>query len=181
MPAARAVLVPEAHALGMLAAIRSLGRAGYRVHAASPQPDAIGFASRFCAVRERCPAYDDPAYAGWARGYVGAHDIAAIVPGGAFLLAIEDCFDDFCHLLPLAGDSRIVYRALSKVEVFDAFRAAPDSLRLLDHHPPTLVAMRDAPPPAAQDLAALGEILFLKADARHGAPGSDDLLRGPLR
>ena len=46
---ALSVLVPEAHALGMLAAIRSLGRAGYGVHAASPQADAIGFASRFAA------------------------------------------------------------------------------------------------------------------------------------
>lgn len=174
------MLVPEAHALGMLAAIRSLGRAGYRVHAASPQPDAIGFASRFCAVRTRCPAYDDPAYAAWASGYVAEHGIAAIVPGGAFLLAIEACFDGFRHLLPLAQDHHIVYRALSKVEVFDAFRAAPASLRLLDRHPPTLVAGRDAPP-SAQDLAALGDTLFLKADARHGAPGSDDLLRGPLR
>src|SRR3546814_15197257 len=51
----RSVLVPEPHALGMLAAIRSLGRAGYRVHAASPRPDAIGFLSRYCTTRPPCP------------------------------------------------------------------------------------------------------------------------------
>src|SRR3546814_14368527 len=79
----RSVLVPEAHALGMLAAIRSLGRAGYRVHAASPRPDAIGFASRYCTTRARCPAYDAPAYAAWARGSVAGHGTAAGVAGGA--------------------------------------------------------------------------------------------------
>src|SRR3546814_17209475 len=72
----RSVLVPEAHALGLLAAIRSLGRAGYRVHAASPRPDAIGFASRYCTTRARCPAYDDPAYAAWAAGYVADPGLA---------------------------------------------------------------------------------------------------------
>lgn len=177
---ARSVLVPEAHALGMLAAIRSLGRAGYRVHAASPQRDAIGFASRFCAAQAICPPYDDPAYAAWARDYVTDKDISAVVPGGAFLLAIEPHFEEFRHLLPIAQDRQIVYRALSKVEVFEAFRCAPGHLRLLDHHPPTLVIARDSPTFSAADAARLGDTLYLKADARHGRPASDDLLSGPL-
>src|SRR3546814_15894071 len=98
----------------MRAAIRSLGRAGYRVHAASPRPDAIGFASRYCTTRARCPAYDAPADAAWARGYVADHGIAAAVQGGAFLLAVEPCFDEFRPPLPLAPDRRIVYRAPRK-------------------------------------------------------------------
>jgi len=178
---ALSVLVPEAHALGMLAAIRSLGRAGYRVHAASPQPDAIGFASRFSLARTVCPALGDPAYAGWLRGYVAAQGIGAIVPGGAFLLAIEASFEEFRHLLPIAQDRQVVYRALSKVEVFEAFHCAPRALRLLDHHPPTLAIDRASPPISEVDAAQLGETLYLKADARHAAPGNDDLLCGPLR
>lgn len=176
----RAVLVPEAHALGMLAAIRSLGRAGYRVHAASPREDAIGFASRFCAATALCPAYDSPGYADWLRRYIAEQDIAAVVPGGAFLLAIEPRFEEFQLLLPIAQDRQVVYRALSKTEVYEAFRAAPEDLRLLDHHPPSLVVARGEPTPATADLAALGRVLFLKADARHAAPGADDLLVGPL-
>lgn len=179
-PAASSVLVPEAHALGMLAAIRSLGRAGYEVHAASPLRDAIGFASRYCAQRISCPPLASPAYAPWLRGYITEHRIGAIVPGGAFLLAIEPCFEEFRHLLPIVQERAIVYRAFSKVEVFDAFRQAPAELRLLDHHPPSLVFAANDPAPIPGELAGLGAELFLKADSRHAAAGSDDFLAGPL-
>lgn len=175
------VLVPEAHALGMLAAIRSLGRAGYRVHAASPQSDAIGFASRFAATRTTCPDFGSPAYVDWLCSYISGQGIGAIVPGGAFLLAIEPFFEEFRHLLPIAQDRHIVYRAFSKVEVFEAFRCAPTSLRLLDHHPCSLVIDRASPPLSKAEVARLGDSVYLKADARHAIAGRDDLLCGPLR
>jgi hypothetical protein len=174
------VLVPEAHALGMLAAIRGLGRAGYRVHAASPQHDAIGFTSLFCGHRAPCPPPGSPAYVPWLRGFIAEHRIGAIIPGGAFLLAIEPWFEEFRHLLPIAQDRAIVYRAFSKVEVFDAFRQAPAELRLLDHHPASRVFAANGSSPTRDRLSKLGAELFLKADARHAAPGSDDLLAGPL-
>lgn len=176
-----AVLVPEAHALGMLAALRSLGQAGYRMHAASPQSDAIGFASRFCTVRTTCPTFHDPAYVPWLRRYIAKNAIGAIIPGGAFLLAIEPFFEEFRHLLPIAPERQVVYRALSKVEVFEAFQGAPLPLRLLDHHPPSLVIDRELSPVTEAEIARLGQSIYLKADARYGAAGSDDLLIGPLR
>lgn len=176
----RSVLVPEAHALGMLAAIRSLGRAGYRIHAASPRADAIGFASRYCAARTVCPPLNAPTYVEWLRSYLSGNAISAVVPGGAFLLAIEPWFEEFQARLPLAKDRRTVYRALSKTEVFEAFRTAPEQLHLLHHHPPSLIVAVGDPQPAAGDLAKLGTILYLKADARHAGPGRDDLLLGPL-
>jgi hypothetical protein len=165
----------------MLAAIRSLGRAGYRVHAASPQADAIGLASRFASARTLCPAFRDPTYAHWLRDYVSRQGIGAIVPGGAFLLAIEPLFEEFRHLLPIAQDRRIVYRALSKVQVFEAFRDAPASLRLLEHHPRSLVVGRESLPICAADVAQLSDTVYLKADARHAIAAKDDLLCGPLR
>lgn len=177
---AKSILVPEAHALGMLAAIRSLGRAGYRVHAASPRPDAIGFASRYCAARTVCPSLGSSGYVEWLRSYVAEQAISAVVPGGAFLLAIEPWFEEFQPLLPVAGNRQIVYRALSKTEVFEAFRTAPAELRLLDHHPCSLVITRNGSQPDAQQPAKLGSTLYLKADARHAGPGADDLLVGPL-
>jgi hypothetical protein len=178
---ALSVLVPEAHALGMLAAIRSLGLAGYRVHTASPQPDAIGFASRFAAVRTVCPDFGSSAYADWLRRYTSGQGIAAIVPGGAFLLAIEPFFEEFRHFLPLAQDRQVVYRALSKVEVFEAFRDAPASSRLLDHHPRSLAIDRAALPISEAAVGQLGDVVYLKGDARHAVAGRDDLLCGPLR
>jgi len=178
---ALSVLVPEAHALGMLAAIRSLGRAGYHVHAASPQPSAIGFASRFAAARAVCPDFANSAYTDWLRRYVAEQGVSAIVPGGAFLLAIEPCFDEFRRFLPIAQDRRIVYRALSKVEVFEAFRDAPTSCRLLDHHPRSLVIDNTSPPVSEAAIARLGQRLYIKGDARHATTGRDDLLCGPLQ
>ena len=176
----RSVLVPEAHALGMLAAIRSLGRAGYRVHAASPRSDAIGFASRYCSTRSVCPPLGSDTYVGWLRTFIRQSNIDAIVPGGAFLLAIEPWFEEFQPLLPISDRRLIVYRALSKTEVYEAFCAAPSHLRLLDHHPPTVTVARGQRMPHEQHLAALGTHLYLKADARHADKGDDDLLLGPL-
>src|SRR3546814_9798475 len=63
------------------------------------------------------------------------------------------CFDEFRHLLPLVQDRRIVYRALSKSEVFEAFASAPQDLRLLDHHPPARVLDRDTPSLSTADAA----------------------------
>lgn len=179
-PAGATILVPEAHAVGMLGAIRALGRAGYRVHAASPQPDAIGFASRYCARQVVCPPFDSPAYPAWLRRYTLEHRVRAIVPGGALLLAIEGRFEEFQPLLPIAQDRGIVYRAFSKIEVFEAFRAAPAAFGLLKHHPPSLIFSAGGSPPRLDELAQLGPTLYLKADARHAGLGSDDLLIGPL-
>jgi hypothetical protein len=50
------VLVPEAHVLGMIGVIRALGRAGYAVHAASTDPAALGFRSRYAAAVVTHPA-----------------------------------------------------------------------------------------------------------------------------
>jgi hypothetical protein len=174
------VLVPEAHALGMLAAIRSLGRAGYRVHAASPRPGAIGFASRYCSARTICPPFGTPAYVEWLRSFVAQEGIGAVVPGGAFLLTIEPWFEEFQPLLPVASDRHIVYRALSKSQIFESFCGASPDLRLLDHHPASLLVAREDTHPTGERLAALGACLYLKADARLGAPGVEDLLVGPL-
>jgi hypothetical protein len=175
----RSILVPEAHALGMLAAIRSLGQAGYRVHAASPRSDAIGFASRHCSTRSICPPLGSDTYVSWLRNFIGQSKVDAIVPGGAFLLAIEPWFEEFQPLLPISKSRAVVYRALSKTDVYETFSAAPPHLRLLDHHPPTVIVARGQHPPQ-ENLTALGSHLYLKADARHADGAVDDLLLGPL-
>ena len=57
-----AILVTEAHAIGSIAVIRSLGRAGYVVHACSSDSGALGFKSSFTNHSVQCPDYDDPAF-----------------------------------------------------------------------------------------------------------------------
>ncbi len=54
------VLVTDAHTLGSLAVIRSLGRAGYPVHACSQQLDALGFFSTFSSKHVVYPSYSNP-------------------------------------------------------------------------------------------------------------------------
>src|SRR3546814_17715954 len=93
-------------------------------------------------------------------------------------MRISDWSSDVCSS---DLDRRIVYRALSKSEVFEAFASAPQDLRLLDHHPPARVLDRDTPTLSTADAARLGATLYLKTDAPHGPLGGDDLLRGPPR
>lgn len=127
-----------------------------------------------------CPHLDSPAYAQWLRGYISDQGISVVIPGGAFLLAIEPWFEEFQPLLPIAPSRHIVYRALSKIEVFEAFCAAPAHLHLLDHHPSSLVITGGGCHLSPADLADLGTTFYLKADGRHGKSRTDDLLIGPL-
>ena len=74
------IMVMEADAIGMIGAIRSLGRSGYPVHACSTNANALGFYSSFTAARAVHPDYDDPAFLNWLRNYTRKHQIAVIVP-----------------------------------------------------------------------------------------------------
>ena len=65
-----AVLVPDAQALGMIGVIRSLGKAGYLVHASSNERDALGLASNFTSKPAINPPYRDGCFIKWLRTYV---------------------------------------------------------------------------------------------------------------
>lgn len=167
-PARRAqlpVLVPEAHAVGMIGVIRSLGRAGYPVHACATRADALGLSSNFARTSVVCPAYDDPGFLGWLADYVKTHDIRCIVPSEGFLLAIRPAFDTYAPLLPLEPDAGLVYGALSKSTVIARLLENPEAAANL---PPTLLLGDDDPLPDAAQLAALGLPIFVKGD------GADD-------
>src|SRR3546814_6926930 len=79
-------------------------------------------------------------------------------------MRISDWSSDVCSS---DLDRRIVYRALSKSEVFEAFASAPQDLRLLDHHPPARVLDRDTPSLSTADAACLGATLYLKRSEEH--------------
>lgn len=55
----------EAQAIGMIGVIRSLGRAGYQVHACDQHADALGFSSRYAQRAERHPPCDTAEFIGW--------------------------------------------------------------------------------------------------------------------
>ncbi len=167
------ILVPDVQALGQIAVIRSLGRAGYDVHGCCGSKNSLGFRSAFCRNSVVCPGASDAAFCEWLRAYVRDHGIRVIVPSEGFLLAIEDAFEEFAPLLPLAQDPGIVYRAFSKAEVAETFLGAPPELGLAAHHPPSLVIHRGDPLPENEEFYRLGSWLFLKLDACHGLDARD--------
>lgn len=164
------VLVPQADSLGTVAVIRSLGRAGHRVHAVSVRADALGLRSRFAHRAVVSPPYADPGYARWVVEYVRAHGIGAIVPSESFLLALGAARADLLPLVPFAPDERTVLDAMSKYALFENLlaRGAP-------HLPPTLLVPDLRAPPPLAALRRLGEPLYVKVDAcaaLDGSPGA---------
>jgi hypothetical protein len=159
----REVLVVQAETLGALAVIRSLGRAGYTVHACSTQADALGLMSRFAAARVVCPDYQSASFLPWLRGYLKACPISAVVPSESLLLAIRPCFDEFSHLLCGCQEEEALYAGLSK---FDLFSTLMQTSSARSHLPPTLLI---------EDTSHLSRPLYLKVDgsyAKHGDGGS---------
>ncbi len=167
------VLVPDVEAIGMIAVIRSLGRAGYPVHACSARPDALGLASRFATRAAVCPSYDDPGFLDWLARYVADHDIRCIVPSEGFLLAVRPVFGRYASLLPVPPDVERVYGCLSKATVIERLLASPQSAA---HLPPTLLLREGDPEPSVEALAALGLPLFVKGDGADDREGSDNMV-----
>jgi len=125
--------------MGGIAVIRSLGRAGYEVHALSDSRDALGFYSHFTSAFAHSPDCDDPAFVPWLREYVARHQIRVIIPSEGVLLSLRPVLSEFAHLLPASTDSSSLYRGLSKVDVFRFLNSKSGAE---SHIPPSLVAER---------------------------------------
>jgi hypothetical protein len=173
-PAARAgpldVLVPHAESLGTIAVIRSLGRAGHRVHAASTRADALGLLSRYAHRAVVSPPYRDPGYVGWVRAYLRTHRIDAVVPSESFILALGAALPELLPLLPFAPDARTLRDAMSKYALFENLLA-----RRAPHLPPTLLVPALERLPSLEELRRLGAPLYVKVDAcssHDGSPGA---------
>ncbi|KON82156.1 hypothetical protein PA01_11660 [Azoarcus sp. PA01] len=175
-PAQRArlpVLVPDVHAIGMIGVVRSLGKAGYPVHACASRADALGLSSNFASKSTRCPAYDDPQFLIWLDNYVRDHGIRAIVPSEAFLLAVRPVFDRYAPLLPVRPDEDSVYEAFSKPAVLLRLLESPDSAA---HLPPTLFVQDGDPLPTKAQVEALGLPIFVKGDGTDDRIGNDNIV-----
>lgn len=170
----RVVLVVDAQALGMLGVIRSLGRAGYRVHAASSDPAALGCSSAFAAARAVHPPYGSTGFLQWLHGYVAEHRIEAIVPSEGFLHAISGAYEQYRHLMPDAVPLEVWARCLSKVESqLQLLRVDPHYTRL----PPGGIVATDAPPPDLDAIRAVMGPYYLKADAGQGIDRRSAVIR----
>ncbi|MGZ6163204.1 MAG: ATP-grasp domain-containing protein [Myxococcaceae bacterium] len=156
------VLVPQAGSLGSVGVIRSLGRAGYPVHACAESPDALGLHSRQVRSARVHPPPASPDFIPWVRETVRALGIRVIVPSEFFLLGLRPALAEFQHLLPFF-DPALVELAFSKADLVAALEGDP-------HLPPSLVV--EGRVPSAAELGALGTPLWLKADGVHGRAGA---------
>jgi hypothetical protein len=158
------VFVPEAQTTGAVGVIRSLGRAGYPVHASSPVLDALGLQSRFASEKSISPKYDSPEFLPWLRALILGSNIKAIVPSEGFLLAIRQHFEEFSALLPYARNAEIVYAGMSKSDQITRFTSRPFEDATGAHLPPFLI-VQGAQLPSPDALAQLGSPLYIKVDA----------------
>jgi predicted ATP-grasp superfamily ATP-dependent carboligase/peptidoglycan/xylan/chitin deacetylase (PgdA/CDA1 family) len=156
------VLVPQAGSFGAVGVIRSLGSAGYPVHACAESGDALGLQSRWVRSARVQPSPASDEFIPWVRETVRALGIRAIVPSESFLLGLRPALSEFRDLLPFF-DPALFELAFSKADLVSALDGDP-------HLPPGIVVEGELP--SLQQLRALGLPLWLKSDAVHGRGGA---------
>lgn len=157
------MFVPTAGALGTIGVIRSLGRAGYPVHAGASSPEALGLKSRFATRATIHPHEYGGTYLDWLGTYVRDQGIDVIVPSEAFYLAIRPEYDQWTRFFPDAVSADIAYRCLSKCSIARFFAESVDA-RLRDFLPLSIVVSRAARPPRTE-FASLPYPVVIKTDA----------------
>jgi predicted ATP-grasp superfamily ATP-dependent carboligase len=165
------VLVTDAQAMGPIAVIRSLGRAGYPVHACAESERALGLHSRFAARSIVCPAYKTEAFLPWLREYIAREKISAIVPSEGFLLAVRGDIEEFLPILPLSRDPRVIFEGLSKCDLFEAFGGGTLPNQALAHLPRSFLVRNEEEIPVESEWNRIGSPFFIKVDACHSRTG----------
>lgn len=164
------ILVPNAHAVAMVGVIRSLGRAGYPVHAIDPNAEAIGLFSKFASKAVQSPPYGHAGFIPWLRDYVARNEIRGIAPAGV-LLPMREHYEEFQPLVPISPDAGLVYRGLSKYETSELLLSPKKDLKASLHLPPTLL-LEHGDLPSPKEFAQLGLPAFIKTDQLHSTTGA---------
>jgi len=162
------ILVTEAHAVGPIAAIRSLGRAGFRVHTMSQKRDALGFCSTYAFSSTMSPAYTDKEFIKWFRNYLVKQKIEVIIPSEGLLLALKPFYKEFESLLALNTRAEHVYEAFSKHDILKRLTEPSAPVTASRNLPPTLFINPGKDFFAEKALSSLKPPYFLKADGCHG-------------
>lgn len=169
------ILVADANAIGSLACIRSLGRAGHRIIATSVFPKAIGFGSQYANTCLIQPPYSPAAtFVEWLDHVIEQNAIDCIIPTEGLLLAIRPWVERYQRLMPIPQSQDEMYRAFSKYDLFSSFLAPGAEAKLGSHLPPTALIT-----PSATSLDALKNHpgpYYLKGDACYAKKGADSLV-----
>lgn len=168
------VLVPAAHSMGALGVIRSLGRAGYSVHAVSASKDAIGLKSNFADTNTIHPQADSPLFDKWINAFIHEYNIDMIIPGGP-VSSYHPALKPYLHLFPTGTKSISNATAIAnggKYKLFESLHAGNQSAK--ENLPPTLLVDFDDKLPSAYELSSLGSPIFIKLDNFHSLTGKGD-------
>jgi len=165
------ILVTDVHAMGQIGVIRSLGRAGYKVHALSIKEDALGFYSGFSHKICVPPAYEGSEFLPWLQAYIRENNIKLIIPSEGFLWAIQPLFDQLSPLLPLKNDAGLIYQMINKYDYFKAITQSDD--QCVRAHCPDLLFITRENMPVDKDMEGMDFPCFIKLDASHGKREAD--------
>lgn len=171
----KSILVPAAHSRGGIAVIRSLGRAGYRVHAAAAHPKALGLSSSFATARVVHPPVSSDALCSWLKDYVDKHGIDLIIPGGG--IGPETCKPtvQLQTLFPTSSDPSVFAVSRSKYNLFSALEAGGPPYT--DHLPPYRLVRLAEPFPPEAGFETMAGPYFVKLNAEHAYDDADDVIR----
>lgn len=167
------VLVCQSEERISIAVIRSLGRAGYPVHACSYKENALGLYSNFVFRTAICPSYGSNKFSSWLKEYCNNHKIKCIIPTEELLLGIRSDFENFKHLFPLSQDEVTVYKGMSKFDLFQTMQgiyAKADDQEA--HLPPTILIEKESPDFDADSFRHLKAPFFIKADGCYSPVGT---------
>ncbi len=157
------ILVPEAHAMGSIACIRSLGRAGHHIVGLSADPDALGFRSNWCHEAIVQPAGQTPEQArAWLLALILSPGIDLVLPSEGLASTLGPALAQVGHKLPVGPDPTKLLRFMQKFDLFELFMHSEDEA-LRRHLPPT--ALLRAGEAVAPAVASMQGPLFAKFDA----------------
>ncbi len=160
--AARSILVPSAGATAGIGIIRSLGAAGYRVHAAAADPAALGLRSRYASEGVVHPPASSPQFAEWLADYVDRRQISMIMPGWGTGLFRQTGLRHLAGLIPVSNDPAVLDAGQSKTGLFSRMLEGGESCRA--NLPPFVTIDFDQPGSSGRDLSGLPTPLFIKLD-----------------
>jgi hypothetical protein len=159
---AHSILVPSAGATAGIGIIRSLGAAGYRVHAAAPDPRALGFRSRYAAEGVVHPPTTSPQFAEWLPDYVNRRQISMIMPGWGTGLFRQPALSHLAGRVPVSSDPVVLNAGQSKTGLFLRLLEGDESCRA--NLPPLVTIDFDQPGSFEKELSDLPAPLFIKLD-----------------
>lgn len=155
------VLVFDAHAVAMIAALRSLGRAGYKIHAVSHDSKALGFKSRFACEHAVHPEYHSPEFIEWLRFYLARFPVEGMICGEGVLHALRNDYKEFEHLIPDSVSDAVRRLCLSKALVWQHLASDPVTNKAL---PPSGILDCAATVDALVSSATDNAVFYLKPD-----------------